>query len=257
MSLSGFDILDLELAAWHEASLSPTLWWRDDDAISCSLALERFTGIVEANHIPVMLAIVPSIAEAELAAFTARHPLLQAATHGYAHHNHAGADQKKTELTENPQGRSIGDVRDELREARRMMEHLFGIAASEVLVPPWNRLSTGVARELAATGFRVVSTFGERKTETTAHQVNCHVDMMEWKPVRKGKPLDQVIMELTDCLKARRVSLKPTMPIGILSHHLVHDDAAWETSEKLMAFIASQPIITVASRDDLLEQAIG
>ncbi len=257
MSMSAVDLLDHELAAWKEAGLSPMLWWRDDDAVSCGPALDKLTDNAEESQIPVMLAVIPSGATAELADYLASRPILQAATHGHAHHNHAEADRKKTELTENASGRSVDDVLEELHEARQVMECLFGIPAGQVLVPPWNRLSDNVAKQLATTGFRLISTFGEQKADTALRQVNCHVDLMDWKPVRQGKKFERVIAELCNCLTARRQSPAPDAPIGILSHHLVHDDDAWEATEKLMALIAGHPFITVASRDDLLAQAIG
>ena len=255
--MSAVDLFDSELAAWHEAGLSPTLWWRDDDAVSCSPALEKLTGICENNQIPVMLAVVPSGVTAKLADYLAFHPILQTVTHGYAHHNHAEVDHKKTELTENGSGRSVDDVLEELHNARQIMASLFGNSAGQVLVPPWNRLSDNVAKQLATTGFRLISTFGEQKAGTALRQVNCHIDLMDWKPLRQGKKFERVIDELCTCLSARRQSPAPDAPIGILSHHLVHDDDAWETTEKLMALIGGRRFITAISRDDLLAQAIG
>ena len=44
---------EAELAAWAEAGLTPTLWWRDDDAVAQTSALDRLLAITDA--IPVML----------------------------------------------------------------------------------------------------------------------------------------------------------------------------------------------------------
>ena len=121
---------------------------------------------------------------------------------------------------------------------------------------PRNAITMGVGTILDARRV-VLLAFGEHKADTTLRQVNCHVDLMDWKPVRQGKKFERVIAELCACLSARRYSATPGAPIGILSHHLVHDDNAWETTEKLMALIAGRSLINVASRDQLLVPVFG
>ena len=59
-----------ELDQWGEAERVATLWWRDDDAVAPTAGLERLLSI--AGGVPVALAVIPSVAEPELAVWLAR-----------------------------------------------------------------------------------------------------------------------------------------------------------------------------------------
>ena len=89
-------ILSEELDAWAAAGRAATLWWRDDDAVEPSAALERLLGLAAARDVPIALAAIPARASEALArgieTAGARVTLLQ---HGYAHRNHAPATKKK------------------------------------------------------------------------------------------------------------------------------------------------------------------
>jgi hypothetical protein len=55
---------------------------------------------------------------------------------------------------------------------------------------------------------------------------------MDWG-TRTGKPVDAVLSELASALGiARKVG---GYEIGVLTHHLVHDEAAWAACEALAA----------------------
>ena len=50
-----------ELNRWQEAGRVATLWWRDDDAVAPSRALERLVSV--AGRIPLALAVIPAPVE--------------------------------------------------------------------------------------------------------------------------------------------------------------------------------------------------
>src|SRR5216684_8019215 len=65
--LAAADWLDLEreLDAWRAAGRSATLWWRDDDAVRPTPALDRLLAI--AAGVPLALAVIPGPTGAPLA----------------------------------------------------------------------------------------------------------------------------------------------------------------------------------------------
>ena len=85
-----------ELDRWVEAGRSVQLWLRDDDAVAPSPALSRLSDLAERFEAPVLLAVIPMLAEPALAAALARMPLLQPCQHGVRHQNHAPPREKKS-----------------------------------------------------------------------------------------------------------------------------------------------------------------
>jgi hypothetical protein len=79
--------------------------------------------------------------------------------------------------------------------------------------------------------FAAVSTFTPRKTKFAADgllQVNTHLDPVAWKS--GGGLLDPSLLDsqLARELEARRTgSADNEEPYGLLTHHLVQDDATW------------------------------
>jgi hypothetical protein len=221
--------LEAELDAWAAAGLRATIWWRDDDAASDSPALRRLLDLAAATGAPLALAAIPAKVEAGLAELLAAHAadttVLQ---HGYAHQNHAEPGDKKCELV-SPARRPA--VLDELRRGRERLTVLFGDRFLPVLVPPWNRLDPGLAARLPGLGFCGLSTFKPRRTAEAAPgliQVNCHLDLLQWKPARRFLGGAAALALLTGHLLARRQGrADPQEPSGLLGHHLVQDAETW------------------------------
>ncbi|GAB4190076.1 MAG: polysaccharide deacetylase family protein [Thalassobaculales bacterium] len=192
------------------------LWWRDDDAVADTPALRRLLAIAGRAGIRVGVAVVAGRAEPGLVPALAGHrPLV----HGWLHANHAPAGTKKSEFC-------AGRPEDDLRAALARMAGLFGPALVPALVPPWNRIDATLARALPGLGYRGLSTFGLWRAEGGPRlQVNTHVDIIDWHGTR-GFAGDRVLAELA----GRAAKGEST---GVLTHHLVHDEAAWAFLERL------------------------
>ncbi len=251
MSREAVDKLARELELWQAQEQRPQIWWRDDDAVKAGAELARLEKLAGQYSFPVTLAVIPQFADQNLSDFVRQSSFLNVATHGYGHHNHAAAMQKKTELTENLPHRDVSHVWQELIQARNIIRNLFDEDAGAILVPPWNRISLPVLGGLDQCGFKLLSTFGERKLPSSMPQINCHVDLMDWKPLRRGKPVEYVLAELVDALEKARFG--DFWPVGILSHHLVHDDTAWMSAEFLMKTISSFTQFEIVSLRKFLE----
>ena len=94
-----------------------------------------------------------------------------------------------------------------------------------VLVPPWNRIDATLIPHLKALGFDALSTFGLPKPGPL-RMINPTVDIIDWHGTRGCREPAALIGEIV--VAARRGLADPSHPpIGILTHHLVHDEAAW------------------------------
>ncbi|MGL5116030.1 MAG: polysaccharide deacetylase family protein [Beijerinckiaceae bacterium] len=234
MSEAAWQPVAAELTFWREAGRAARVWLRDDDAIEPTPALWRLLQAAEAAGAPLLLAIIPMHATPALAAMLVDNPLLVPAMHGAWHRNHAPAGHKKEEMTTE---RGQATIYGELSAARTRLVSLFGPDAGRCYVPPWNRISPEIAALLPDIGFDSVSTYGPKTLLASAklRQINTHVDLMDWHGGRVGHPPAQIAVLLAAALaRARQGGFGP---VGVLAHHLVHDDVAWETLAGLIAFL--------------------
>lgn len=218
-----------ELDQWREAERVATLWWRDDDAVAPTAGLERLLSI--AGSVPVALAVIPSVAEPELAVWLARltrstlaSPLV-VLQHGWRHANHSAAGKK----SEFPAERSCEDVVSDLTAGRARLMALFGTTALAVLVPPWNRFAGSFLPLLGTCGLCAISRVNPRRAAFPVPgviEVNVHVDLVAWAGDREfigeGAALGNLLGHLRE---RRRASVGDDEPTGILTHHLVQDQA--------------------------------
>lgn len=243
MSAGWADLID-EFDRWEEAGRVATLWWRDD-AVAPSTALDRLLSINET--VPVALAVIPAVAEPKLARWLSRHrrsvngsgaAVLQ---HGWRHVNHS-ASRKRSEF---PPGRPLGEVTLELSAGRARMVELFGPRAHPVLVPPWNRFDDALLPLLGGCGLSAISRAQPRRTSRSAAGVieaSIHVDLVAWGESRcfigERVALDGLIAHL----QARRLGLVCSAePTGVLTHHLVQDEASEEFLHRFFEITGAHP----------------
>lgn len=231
--MSTWKLVEEELAKWENPLLPARLWLRDDDAVEPTNQLEQLVDMTAQFDVPLTIAVIPDCATKALATYVAKHPNVSVALHGYSHTNHAPSDQKKCELGLH---RNKQVVLDELAHGRIKLEQMFNEHFINMLVPPWNRIDEQLVPELSALGLTSLSTFGWDNFSANAKlaQYNTHVDIIDWKGTRGGRPLDELIEELANSLKEARS--RAGAPVGILSHHLVHDAAAWDFLQELFDF---------------------
>lgn len=242
---AAFAPLDEELAAWTDVGLAPRLWLRDDDATRPTAALDRLLVLARAHDAPVLLAVIPMPCENALADRLAGEPLVTPAVHGFAHANHAAAGAKATELTENAEGRPVGAVLAELRSGREKLHRLFGPRLSPILVPPWNRLSDAVADRLGESGFDAVSLFGWKSRACSLARLDTDVDLVDWRGGRIGHDLGFIATALAGALRAARQ--RDGRPVGLLTHHLAHDETAWSVLSAVLDRLSARSIRLVST----------
>ena len=235
--------LDTELARWADAGLTLPLWWRDDDAVAHTSALDQLTALSDVCNIPVHLAVIPALADATLAAHVSANPQLIPIGHGWTHQNHAPAGQKKAEFGAH---RPLGELQKEARRGLARLTELFGDNLRRVFVPPWNRVTPELLPVLPALGYTTLSTFTPRAAPLAAPglaQINCHLDPIAWHAGRSLADPEGLIQQIAGQLADRRAGRADNAePYGILTHHLVHDAAIWDFTHALLARLADGPV---------------
>ncbi|WP_426035592.1 polysaccharide deacetylase family protein [Cypionkella sp. TWP1-2-1b2] len=219
--------LDLRAANGSPAKL----WLRDDDAIAPSAELDHLLSLTEAAHVPVTLAVIPAHSGPALAKRLDTAQAVSVAVHGWSHTNHAPAFEKKQELGPH---RPAPQVLDELARGFSHLAQLHPQHFTPVLVPPWNRIAPQVVAGLPALGFKALSVFGPEATADLP-LYNTHVDVIDWRGTRSGRP-DTVLMN-----EIAQAMARSDAPIGLLTHHLVHDAQVWSFLTRLFALTANHP----------------
>jgi hypothetical protein len=230
--MSGWDAFREELARWRAAGREARMWWRDDDAARPDPALTRLLELARRSGVPLALAVIP--AQAEAAAFAQLPGGVSIIQHGSDHVNRAVAGEKKSEFASaQPAGASIARLLD----ARARLDAVTRGRALPVLAPPWNRLPDALLPRLKEAGFRGLSRYGARRAAQPAPgvaEVNTHADLIAWRAGRGFAGEDAVLGAAVAHLAARREGrADASEATGWLSHHAVHDEAAWSFLERL------------------------
>jgi hypothetical protein len=239
--MSRWDALKRECEAWGEAGRTATWWWRDDDAVAATPALDELLRVAQG---PIALAVIPARLQPDLPPRLRQSPETAVLQHGYAHRNEAPEGGRKSEF---PDERALEAIARDLGAGFRTLSEAFGPQFLPVLTPPWNRIGGRTVAILQSIGFMGLTRYMPRSAATDhgVNQVNTHVDVIDWRG-RQGPPGG--FLGETACLellvghfRARRSGIAdPDEPTGILSHHLVHDAGTWRFLEKLRDFLANQ-----------------
>jgi len=229
-----------ELSRWRDAGRAVEFWWRDDDAAQPDPALSRLLALAQHSAVPLALAVIPMQAGKEIFGhLDAGISILQ---HGTDHRNRAAAGEKKTEF---PAAESPVEALRRLSAARERLAKLAGAHFLPVLAPPWNRLKVAYLPQLAAAGFRGLSQYGARAAAQAAPglaQVNTHVDLIDWHGSRGFAGEEAVLAAAVRHLAAKREGRADAgEATGWLSHHAVHDEAAWAFLERLFQTARAAP----------------
>ena len=241
-----------ELARWRHDGLILPLWWRDDDAIRATPALDRLSDLATRAGVPVHLAIIPAHARPCLAEALADRPHLIPLVHGWAHDDHAAPGDKKAEFGESR------PLQARLADARRGLNRLTALLPrppARVFVPPWNRIGPDMAAALPPLGFAALSTFTPRRAPWAAPglaQINTHLDPIDWRGTRSLADPQALIAQVARQLADRRTGLADNdEPYGLPTHHLVHDAAIWDFTEKLLDHLRAGPVRLWSACQDL------
>ncbi len=231
-----------ELDAWRAMDRTATFWWRDDDSVDKDPAIDSLLVLRRRLKVPIAVSAVPTLTDSLFAETVLAESDVWVLQHGYAHHDHASAGEKKCEFGGN---RAKQALCEELDAGAQLLGDLFGMRSLPVLVPPWNRIHEDWIRELPGLGYGGLSLFEPRSAVYAApglRVVNTHVDIIDWRRSRgfvgPKSALGQVISHLQ---KRRHHTVDADEPTGLLTHHLVHDVHCWDFVEELIGRTATHP----------------
>lgn len=195
----------------------PTFWIRDDDLTAPNAKMDRFLNICASFEIPVSLAVIPARMSRDLVIYAQNYPTLSILQHGIAHENKTIAPSKKSEFT------YFNDAQFQLLlNKKKNMEDLFGKSFKPIFVPPWNRINISWEKHILQ-HYDFISAFG---IHHHASYLNTHLDCINWK-TRSFKTEHELYVEL-------EILLQKTSHIGILTHHLMHEDTDWQKLKNLL-----------------------
>jgi hypothetical protein len=239
--VTSWDDLARECAAWSDSGRLATWWWRDDDAVEATPALDELLRVAQG---PIALAVIPAKLQPSLAARLNQSPEVAVLQHGFAHRNEAPEGGRKSEF---PDERDLDIIKGDLTAGFRKLSEAFGLQFLHVLTPPWNRIGGRTVAILQSIGFIGLTRYLPRGVSQIhgVNLVNTHVDVIDWRgsqgPIRGFLGESACLDLFIGHLQARRLgTVDADEPTGVLSHHLVHDPATWRFLEKLRDFLGNQ-----------------
>ncbi|WP_299028132.1 polysaccharide deacetylase family protein [uncultured Sulfitobacter sp.] len=228
--------LKTEMVIWRRHNLPLPLWWRDDDAVAATPALDRLAQLATQAAMPIHVAVIPDLLTPSLPPLLGANPMLVPVVHGFRHISHAPEGGKNAEF-----GHPRPAASEETEQALQKMQQSFGADLLPLFVPPWNRITADLLPILAAQGYRGVSTYGPRTSTQPVPgltRINTHIDPIYWRGHRGLVAPDELIAGLTANLQARRAGdTDPSEPLGLLTHHLVHTEDVWSFSRDIILFL--------------------
>ncbi|AWN52582.1 glycosyltransferase [Methylobacterium sp. 17Sr1-1] len=226
------------LARAADAGRTTILWWRDDDAVAHTPALDRLLALAVRTGWPVALAAIPARAEPSLAARVADEAGIDLLVHGLAHTNHAPLDSKRAEFGSH---RPLAALQADAAKALALAKARLGPRLLPVLVPPWNRLAPDLPATLPALGYQGVSAAHSLRPVAGLAQAHAAIDPVAW---RAGGGLADPGGVVARAARA----VAEGGPVGLLTHHLVQDAATWAFCERLLDHLAAHAAKDPASR---------
>ena len=217
MAALGWDAFAAEVA-----KREPVFWVRDDDAVTFTPALARLVSLGRQHRVPLALAVIPDLAEPGLFSRIGDAAVLQ---HGSDHRNRAAPGEKKTEF---PASEAIGEALERLAASRERLAGMAGERALPAIAPPRNRMRRELAAALPRIGIRHLSGYGAAEPIAGVTQVNTHVDIVAWRDGKRFIGEDEAARLALGALDAAK-------PVGWLTHHAVHDAAAWRFLDLLFS----------------------
>lgn len=244
--------LERELDIWLDQQQKACFWWRDDDATAASGQLTKLLDMTDAFDAPLALAVIPAKLQPGLIECLLDRPLTTVLQHGFDHRNHAAPGQRKLELGgTRTRPESIAD----LAKGFQYLQQAFGNRFKPVLVPPWNRIDSQLLACLPEQGFAGISTMKVRRSTHPAPgllQVNTHLDPINWRHQGGFIGVYPAIAIVIQHLRSKRLGYRDKdEPTGILTHHLVQNDAVWFFLSELLEFLKQHPAVSLQSAADI------
>uniref|UniRef100_B0SYA4 Polysaccharide deacetylase n=1 Tax=Caulobacter sp. (strain K31) TaxID=366602 RepID=B0SYA4_CAUSK len=221
-------VLGPELRRWKASGHAPVFWWRDDDARQATAPLDRLLDLAGRFRAPVTVAAVPDGDIRGLAKACRHVPGVELVIHGFRHENRAQPGRPSGEVNDSDQ---LADVMLELGAALDVF-HRAGVRPS-LFVPPWNNAHPTLKKAVGLRGLDL-SCYGEMRSGDEPTRLDTHLDVMRWKPKPRFRGALRFLLRARRALAERRFKGLWDEPVGLLTHHLDHDERAWRFLEAFL-----------------------
>lgn len=228
-----------ELQRWKEPV---NFWWRDDDAIADTAPLRKLIALQQDNGtIPLHLASIPQLLDTSLPALVGHSPNVWILQHGFNHQNNASADERKIELGGD---QDESTLRSKLASGRETLLQNFSDRYLDILVPPWNRVNETALSAINSLHYLALSGLGlDKKTVDKTPRLNVHIDIVNWKQ-RRFVGTETCLENIVNQLTIRRTEAPHRHePLGIMTHHLAHDDGCWGFLSDFLRLTTQHPCV--------------
>jgi len=234
-----FEQLNSALKRREQAGAPLQIFFRDDDVDEDEATLRRLLGLFQRQKIPVNLGVIPGLlteAGGELLAqtFDNSPDLVEMNQHGWRHINHEPEGRK----CEFGPSRTYADQLADIERGQERMTAVFGERWRPVFIPPWNRCSEDAYRAIDHLGFCALSAKQGASVVTgyRFQEISITLDLYRWKNGPSLKPPEEIVHEIVDqSLKRQR--------IGVMTHHKVMDEGAFDFLDSLLGALAQSPIV--------------
>lgn len=213
------------------------IFLRDDDVDGDEESLRRLLDIGFARGVPLNLEVMPATLSDDgtrlLRDYKGFNPkLIELHQHGWQHVNHQ-TQGKKCEFGSE---RSFAQQLHDIASGKQRLEELLEERFFPGFTPPWNRCTDDTLRALDQLGFQVFSADRNGQARDGCHfrEISVTLDLYRWKGGVAMKSPEEIIEALVAQLASGDL-------IGLLLHHKVMDDAAFELLDSLLAQLSRYP----------------
>ncbi len=235
-----FAAIKKELSLWQQNGQQCHFWWRDDDATQDTPALQKLIDLHQQTKIPVALSVIPKFAHVTLLQQIKNLPQISILQHGWQHRNYELPEQPFSEFGSS---RDSEIIRQELRTGRNLLKAMFAKQFVTGFVAPWNNLAAKHWPEFDQYDLVSFHDGAANQMPSKFKQLNVHIDILRWRKYPKFRGTTRTIKAILKQLKQRRTDQQFDKPIGIMSHHLVMDNASWQFLTKLLNFLRQESVV--------------
>jgi hypothetical protein len=79
-----------------------------------------------------------------------------------------------------------------------------------------------------------LSCYGQMRSAAEPNRLDTHLDLMRWKSAARFRGAARFLLRARRLLVERRTMGAWDQPLGLLTHHLDHDEAAWRFLEAFL-----------------------
>ncbi|MGE0886330.1 MAG: polysaccharide deacetylase family protein [Blastocatellales bacterium] len=246
-----FETLRSSLEQMETAGRSVKVFVRDDDVDEAEASLHQLLNRFLELEIPINLEIIPGLLTGSAIATLKRHrqlrpDLFELNQHGWLHVNHE-TEGRKCEFGAK---RNYEQQQTDIRRGQEVLRNAFGEAFSPVFTPPWNRCTEETHRALDQLGFAAISKLQSKQPVVGygLRELSVTLDIFRWQGGATLKPADEIIAELVSQLRELDM-------VGIMLHHKVMDDTAFEFIRQLLDELRRSEAVSFHTFRGLLKMA--